>query len=128
MLSIPFELWLAQNRARVSVKSPMDEALRQIARFWQGQILFTGDGRIEIDNNAVERTIRPIGLNRNNALFVGHDAGAENRGIISSLIETTKLNNIEPHAYLNPTLQAIVNGHKQNKIEQLLPWNYAGNG
>lgn len=119
-----FELWLTGQRARVSGKSPLGEALRYIARFWQGLILFVSDGRIEIDNNAVERTIRPIALNRKNALFAGHDAGAENWGIISSLIETAKLNKIEPHAYLTATLQAIVNGHKQRQIEQLLPWNY----
>jgi transposase len=120
-----FELWLTGQRARVSGKSPLGEALRYIARFWQGLILFVSDGRIEIDNNAVERTIRPIALNRKNALFAGHDAGAENWGIISSLIETAKLNKIEPHAYLTATLEAIVNGHKQSQIEQLLPWNYA---
>jgi transposase len=122
-----FELWLTGQRARVSGKSPLGEALRYIARFWQGLILFTTDGRIEIDNNAVERTIRPIALNRKNALFAGHDAGAENWGIISSLIETAKLNNIEPHAYLTATLEAIINGHKQSQIKQLLPWNYAAN-
>ncbi len=120
-----FELWLTGQRARVSGKSPLGEALRYIARFWQGLILFTSDGRIEIDNNAVERTMRPIALNRKNALFAGHDAGAKNWGIISSLIETAKLNKIEPHAYLTTTLQAILNGHKQSQIEQLLPWNYA---
>jgi len=119
-----FELWLTGQRARVSSKSPLGEALRYIARFWQGLILFTTDGRIEIDNNAVERTIRPIALNRKNALFAGHDAGAENWGIISSLIETAKLNKIEPHSYLTATLQAIVNGHKQSQINKLLPWNY----
>ena len=91
-----FELWLTGQSARVSGKSPLGEALRYIARYWQGLILFTSDGRIEIDNNAVERTMRPIALNRKNALFAGHDTGAENWGIISSLIETAKLNNIEP--------------------------------
>jgi hypothetical protein len=62
-------------------------------------------------------------LNRKNALFAGHDAGAENWGIIASLIETCKLNRIEPHAYLTATLSAIVNGHKQSQIDDLLPWN-----
>ena len=87
--------------------------------------MFANDGRVEIDNNAVERTIRPIALNRKNALFAGHDAGAKNWGIIASLIETCKLNNINPHDYLASTLTAIVNGHKQSSISKLLPWNYA---
>ena len=73
-----FELWLAQNRARVSTKSPTGEALKYIAKYWDELILFVDDGRIELDSNAVERTIRPIALNRKNALCAGHDAGAQN--------------------------------------------------
>lgn len=87
--------------------------------------LFLTNGRIEMDN-AVERTIRPIALNRKNALFAGHDTGATNWGIIASLIETCKLNDIDPHAYLADTLTDIVNGHKQSDIDALLPWNYNG--
>ena len=52
-------------------------------------------------------------------------AGAANWATIASLVETCKLNDIEPHAYLTATLQAIVNGHKQSQIDALLPWNYA---
>jgi hypothetical protein len=88
---------------------------------------FLTDGRVEIDSNTVERTIRPIALNRKNALFAGHDAGAENWAVIASLIETCKLNAIEPHAYLTATLTAIVSGHKQSRIDELLPWNHATN-
>lgn len=94
-----------------------------IAKYWDGLKLFLTDGRIEIDNNSVERTIRPIALNRKNALFAGHDAGAENWATIASLIETCKLNGIDPQAYLTATLTAIVNGHKQNRIDELLPWH-----
>ena len=72
------ETWLAHNRARVSGKSPLGEALKYIAKYWDGLNLFLSDGRIEMDSNAVERTIRPIALNRKNALFAGHDAGAQN--------------------------------------------------
>jgi transposase len=120
-----FELWLAQNRARVSAKSPTGEALKYIAKYWHGLIRFLDDGRIELDSNAVERTIRPIALNRKNALFAGHDAGAQNWAVIASLIETCKLNRIEPHGYLCATLKAIAGGHKQTEIKELLPWNYA---
>lgn len=119
-----FKIWLEQQRARVSSKSPLGQALRYIARFWDGLILFLDDGRIEMDNNAVERSIRPIALNRKNVLFAGHDAGATSWGMIASLIETAKLNKVEPHAYLSATVKAIVSGHMQSKIEQLLPWNY----
>ena len=95
-----FEAWLTTNRARVSPKAPLGEALKYIAKYWGGLCLFLTDGRIEMDSNAVERTIRPIALNRKNALFAGHDAGAANWGIIASLIETCKLNTVDPYAYL----------------------------
>ncbi len=119
-----FELWLAQSRARVSAKSPTGEALKYIAKYWDGLILFLQDGRIELDSNAVERTIRPIALNRKNALFAGHDAGAQNWAVIASLIETSKLNGVEPHGYLSGVLKAIAAGHKQTDINLLLPWIY----
>ncbi|MEB3048064.1 transposase domain-containing protein, partial [Rhizobium mulingense] len=67
---------------------------------------------------------RGIALNRKNALFAGHDMGARNWATIASLIETCKLNAVDPQAYLTSTLTAIVNGHKQNRIDELLPWNH----
>jgi hypothetical protein len=72
------QTWLTHHRARAAGKSPLGDALFYIAKYWDGLCLFLTDGRIEIDNNAVERTIRPIALNRKNALFAGHDAGAKN--------------------------------------------------
>lgn len=123
-LMTDMETWLAHHRARAANKSPLGEALNYIAKYWDGLRLFLTDGRIEIDNNSVERTIRPIALNRKNSLFAGHDAGAENWATIASLVETCKLNAVDPHAYLTRTLTAIVNGHKQSQIDTLLPWNY----
>ena len=110
----------------MSTKSPTGEALKYIAKYWDRLILFLTDGRIEMDSNAVERTIRPIALQRKNALFAGHDAGAQNWAMLASLIETCKLNGVEPHSYLTGILTAIVNGHKQKDIDQLLPWNFKG--
>lgn len=109
----------------VSQQVPLGEALAYIAKYWDGLKLFLTDGRIEIDNNSVERTIRPIALNRKNGLFAGHDTGAENWATIASLIETCKLNSVDPQTYLTATLTAIVNGHRQNRIDELLPWKYA---
>jgi transposase len=119
------QAWLVHHRARVATKSPLGEALAYIAKYLDGLKLFLTDGRVEIDNNSVERTIRPIALNRKNALFAGHDVGAENWATVASLIETCKLNAVDPLAYLTATLTAIVNGHKQNRIDDLLPWNHA---
>jgi hypothetical protein len=117
--------WLAHHRARASAKSPLGEALAYIAKYRDGLGRFLTDGRVEIDSNTVERTIRPIALNRKNALFAGHDAGAENWAVIASLIETCKMNGIDPNAWLSATLTAIVKGHRQSQIDELLPWNYA---
>lgn len=120
--------WLVHHRARIAAKSPLGEALAYIVKYWDGLKLFLTDGRIEIDNNSVERTIRPIALNRKNALFAGHDAGAENWATIASLVETCKLNAVDPQAYLTATLTAIVNGHKQSRIDELLPWKFLSRG
>jgi hypothetical protein len=76
------------------------------------------------DNSAAERGMRAIALNRTNALFAGHDAGAENWAVIASLIETCKMNGVDPQAWLSATLTAIVQGHKQSQIHDLLPWSY----
>jgi hypothetical protein len=120
------QAWLVHHRARIATKSPLREALAYIVKYWDGLKLFLTDGRIEIDNNSVERTIRPIALNRKNALFAGHDAGAENWAIIASLVETCKLNAVDPQVYLTATLTAIVSGHRQSCIDELLPWTYSG--
>ena len=115
--------WLSHHRARASAKSSLGEALAYIAKYRNGLGRFLTDGRVELDSNAVERTIRPIALNRKNALFAGHDAGAKNWAVIASLIETCKMNGVDPHAWLATTLTAIVKGHKQSQIQDLLPWN-----
>ncbi|MFT7390861.1 MAG: hypothetical protein ACI9ZH_001087, partial [Paracoccaceae bacterium] len=77
--------------------------------------VFLGDGRVEIDSNAVEREMRPIALNRKSALFAGHDAWAENWAMIASLIGACKLNAVDPHAWLDDTLRAIVAGQQPVK-------------
>jgi hypothetical protein len=71
-----FKIWLDHARTKVSAKSLTGAALKYIVKYWDGLILFLTDGRIEMDSNALERTIRPIALQRKNALFVGHDACA----------------------------------------------------
>ena len=83
---VRIEVWLAHHRARASAKSPLGEALAYIGKYRDDLGRFICDGRVEIDNRTVERTIRPIALNRKNAHFAGHDVGAENRAVIASLI------------------------------------------
>ena len=122
----------------MSTKPSTGAALKYIAKYWDGLILCLTDGRIEMDSTPplvhvnmhcramVERTIRPIALQRKNALFAGHDAGAQNWAMLASLSETCKLNKTEPHSYITGATTAIVNGHKQKHIGQLLPWNLKG--
>src|SRR5437762_13561793 len=89
-----------------------------------GLCLFLDDGRIEIDNNVVERAIRPIALTRKNALFAGSDGGAEHWAVIASLIESCKLLGVEPRSYLADVISRIVNGHPQTRLNELMPWAY----
>ena len=119
-----FGAWLEEQRARVSARSRLGEKLAYIARHWDGLRVFLGDGRVEIDSNCVENLIRPVALNRKNALFAGHDEGGVAWGRIASLIETAKMNRVEPFAYLKATLEAIANGHPRSRIDQLLPWAF----
>jgi hypothetical protein len=119
------EPWLRAKLALISQKTKLAQAIRYALSRWDGLTRFVDDGRIEIDSNVVERSIRPIALNRKNALFAGSDGGAEHWAVIASLIETCKLNSVDPHAYLSDTLTKIVNGHPNSRIDELLPWAYA---
>ena len=116
--------WLEEQLRRVPGRSPLAGAMRYGVRHRDGLGQFLDDGRIEIDTNAVERAIRPIALNRKNALFAGSDEGGANWATIASLIETSKLNDVNPHAWLTDTLTKLVNGWPQSRIDELMPWAY----
>lgn len=120
-----FELWLRDKLVLVSQKSKLAEAIRYALSRWAGLARFLDEGRIEIDNNVIERSIRPIALNRKNALFAGSDGGGEHWATIASLVETCKLNAVDPQAYLADAITRIVAGHPQSQLDDLLPWAYA---
>ena len=120
-----FGVWLDEQRSRVSPRSRLGEKLTYIANQWDGLLVFLYDGRVEMDSNFVENRIRPIKLTAKNALFAGHDEGATAWGRIASLIETCKMNRVEPYVWLNSTLDKIATGHPQARIRELLPWNFA---
>jgi transposase len=124
-LTDDLKLWLQAQLCCVSGRAPIAEAIRYGLSHWGGLTLFLEDGRIEIDSNTVERSIRPIALNRKNALFAGSDEGGANWAIVASLIETAKLNGINPHAWLTDTLSKLVNRWPANRIDDLMPWNKA---
>ncbi len=117
--------WPNEELERVSSRSTLAEAIRYALRHWQGLILFLDDGRLELDTNTVERAIRPITLGRKNALFAGADSGGRHRAIVASLIQTAKLNNLDPLAWLTYVLERIVSGRtRRHELETLLPWNW----
>ena len=118
------EPWLREKLDLISQKTKLAEAIRYTLSRWEGLSRFLDDGRVEIDSNTVERSIRPIALNRKNALFAGSDGGAEHWAVVASLIETCKLNSVEPLSYLTDVLTRIVNGHPNSQIDDLLPWAY----
>ena len=119
------EPWLRAQLETISQKTKLAEAIRYALSRWQGLTLFLDDGRVEIDNNTVERAIRPLALTRKNALFAGSDGGAEHWAILASLIETAKLNDVDPQAYITDVITCIVGGHPQSQIDRLMPWSYA---
>ncbi len=117
--------WLREKLLLLSQKTKLAEAIRYALSRWAGLCLFLEDGHIEIDNNVVERAIRPLALNRKNALFAGSDGGAEHWAVTASLIETCKLLGVEPHGYLTDVITRIVNGHPQSRVDDLVPWAYS---
>ena len=119
------EPWLRSKLALISQKSKLADAIRYALSRWDGLTRFLDDGRIEIDSNTVERSIRPLALNRKNALFAGSDGGGDNWAVIATLIENCKLSGVDPYAYLADVLAKIVNGHLNTAIDDLLPWAYA---
>jgi transposase len=118
------DAWLRRKLSQISQKGKLAEAIRYALSHWGGLARFIDDGRIEIDSNIVERSIRPIALNRKNALFAGSDGGGEHWAIVASLVETCKLSGVDPQAYLADTLAKIANGHLVSRIDDLLPWVY----
>ncbi|WP_298281073.1 IS66 family transposase [uncultured Bradyrhizobium sp.] len=123
-LADAFEVWLRAKLALISQKIKLAEAIRYALSRWQGLTRFIDDGRIELDNNTVERSIRGIKLSRKNALFAGSDGGAEYWAVVATLVETCKINDVDPLAYLTDVLTRIVNGYPNRDIDQLLPWAY----
>lgn len=82
------------------------------------------DGRVAIDNNLAERALKPIGIGRKNWLFAGADTGAETLARAMTIIETAKMNGLNPQTYLADVIGRI-NDHKINRLDELLPWNWA---
>ncbi len=118
------QAWLEAQIVRVPAKSATAQAIRYALSRWTALCRYLDDGRVEIDNNAAERAIRPIALGRKNWLFAGSDQGGGRAAGILSLVETAKLNGLDPERYLRDVLSRIAD-HPINRIRDLLPWNIA---
>lgn len=117
--------WFEASLAKLSKGSTLAEALGYGLNHWDGLVRYLDDGRIEIDSNTVERSIRGLALTRKNALFAGHDRGAEGWAMIASLLETCKLNRVDPLAWTTDVLTKLVNRWPASRIDELMPWAYA---
>jgi transposase len=119
--------WLEAQLGLVPARSTLADAIRYALGRWPALTRFLDDGRIELDTNPVERAIRPVALGRKNHLFAGSDGGGHRWAVICSLIETAKLNGVEPYAWLSDVLTRMVEGHPASRLDELLPWNWALN-
>ena len=106
-------------------QSPLAGAINYALNHWDGLTLFLDDGRVEVDSNTVERSMRPIAMGRRNSLFSGSEGGAESWAILASLVNTAKLHELDPQAYLADVLERIVSGRtKSHQLHELLAWNW----
>jgi Transposase IS66 family/IS66 C-terminal element len=118
-----FNLWETELPL-ISGKSKLAEAIRYATSRRKVLECFLIDGRVEIDSNIVERAIRPQTITRKNALFAGSDGGGRTWATIATLLQTAKMNDVDPLTWLAQTLQRIANRWPISQIEKLMPWNY----
>jgi len=116
--------WLSATLQAVSAKSPLAGAIKYTLVRWTALTRFVDDGRIELDNNTAERSIRALVIGRRNYLFAGSDDGGERAANLYSLIGTALLNTVEPYAYLRHVIEHIAD-HPNRRIDELLPWHVA---
>jgi transposase len=123
LLVSDLETWMRAERARLSRHSEVAKAMDYMLKRWAPFTRFLDDGRICLTNNAAERELRGIALGRKSWLFAGSDRGGERAAVMYTLIQTAKLNGIDPQAWLADVL-ARINDHNIQRLDQLLPWNW----
>ena len=115
--------WLIEQRAKLSAKIDLSKDINYGLKQWEAFSRFLDDGRICMTNNAAERALRGIAVGRRNWTFAGSDAGGQRAATVYSLVETCKLNDIDPQAWLADILARLPD-HPAKRIDELLPWNW----
>ena len=121
---VDLKAFLDATLAKISGKSSLAGAIRYATSRWAALTRFVVDGRLEMTNNAAERAIPPLALGRKNYLFPGSDEGGRRAAIMYTLIETARLNGIDPEAWLADVIARIAD-HPINRVDELLPWNWS---
>lgn len=114
--------WAGKTAPKLSGKLELAKAFRYTITLREALTRFVTDGRLETDNNIAENAMRTIALGRKNYQFAGSDTGGERAAARYTLIQTAKLNGINPEVYLRDTLVKIAVGHTINRIGELTPW------
>lgn len=114
--------WMLENYKAVLPKSPIGQALHYSLERWDKLMIYTTDGKLEIDNNLIENAIRPVAIGRKNYLFAGSHNGARRAAMLYSFLGTCKINGVNPFEWLRNTLEKIPT-HPVNRIQELLPRN-----
>src|SRR5215467_3563779 len=117
------ETWLRKQRAKLSARNEVAKAIAYSLNQWRGLTRFLDDGRLCMSNNAAERALRCVAVGRNNWTFAGSDAGGRRAAAIYTLVETAKLNDADPRAWLADVLARLPD-HPAKRIGDLLPWNW----
>jgi transposase len=122
-LLVELQTWLRRQRARLSAKSETAKAIDYALKRWTALTRFLDDGRLCMSNNAAERELRCVAVGRRNWTFAGSDEGGRRAAALYTLIQTAKLNDIDPHAWLADVLARLPD-HPVRRIHELLPWNW----
>ena len=118
-----FETWLRGERKKLSSKGPLAKAIDYTFNHWKAFTRFLDDGRVCLSNNAAERAIRGIAVGRRNWTFCGSDTGGHRAAVMYTLIESAKLSDVDPKAWLADVLARIAD-HPMHRLDELLPWNW----
>ena len=117
------EIWMRQQRALLSSKNDTAKAINYLLNRWAAFTRFLDDGRVCLSNNAAERALRGVAVGRKNWTFAGSDAGGHRAAAVYTLVETCKMNHVDPQAWLADVLARLPD-YPANKVVDLLPWNW----